>query len=165
MVRGRDVARRMRVAGADGEWTAELGASGVTLSGVGAPFVVSDEGDGRFGITGVGAAAAHAVAAAASRDVVWVAIEGAVFEFRVTEDAGDARASTSDQDALSPPMSATVVRVAVRPGTTVAAGDTLLVLEAMKMELPIRAPRAGVIRAIHCQEGDLVQPGTVLVEM
>jgi 3-methylcrotonyl-CoA carboxylase alpha subunit len=48
---------------------------------------------------------------------------------------------------------------------TVKAGDTLVVLEAMKMELAIRAPRAGVIRAVHCQEGALVQPGTVLIEM
>ena len=83
----------------------------------------------------------------------------------MTQDTGAARPASRDQDALSPPMSATVVRVAVRPGATVQAGDTLIVLEAMKMELPIRAPRAGTIRAVHCREGDLVQPGTVLVEL
>ena len=33
------------------------------------------------------------------------------------------------------------------------------------MELPIRAPRDGVVTAIHCAEGDLVQPGTSLVDM
>jgi len=38
------------------------------------------------------------------------------------------------------------------------------VLEAMKMELPIRAPHDGTIAAVHCREGELVQPGTVLVE-
>jgi len=147
------------VTGTDGEWVAELGASGVTVSGVSGAFVVTDEGAGRFLVDDSSAAAAGV------GDVVWVSLDGHVFEFQVTQDAGAARPASRDQDALSPPMSATVVRVAVRPGTTVQAGDTLIVLEAMKMELPIRAPRAGTIRAIHCREGDLVQPGTVLVEM
>lgn len=151
--------RRVRVTGTDGEWVAELGASGVTVSGVSGAFVVTDEGAGRFLVDDSSAAAAGV------GDVVWVSLDGHVFEFQVTQDAGAARPASRDQDALSPPMSATVVRVAVRPGTTVQAGDTLIVLEAMKMELPIRAPRAGTIRAIHCREGDLVQPGTVLVEM
>ena len=35
----------------------------------------------------------------------------------------------------------------------------------MKMELPIRAPRDGVVRAVHCAEGELVQPGDVLLEI
>jgi 3-methylcrotonyl-CoA carboxylase alpha subunit len=38
-------------------------------------------------------------------------------------------------------------------------------LEAMKMELPIKAPREGVVRAVHCHTGDLVQPGVNLVEL
>jgi len=40
----------------------------------------------------------------------------------------------------------------------------LIVLEAMKMELPLRAPHDGVIAAVDCREGELVQPGKVLVE-
>jgi biotin carboxyl carrier protein len=39
------------------------------------------------------------------------------------------------------------------------------VLEAMKMELPVRAPRAGRISAIRCKPGELVQPGIALVEL
>ena len=62
-------------------------------------------------------------------------------------------------DALTPPMSATVVRIAVKPGDAVRHGDVLIALEAMKMELPIRAPRDGVVAPIHCHEGELVQPG------
>jgi biotin carboxyl carrier protein len=61
-------------------------------------------------------------------------------------------------------MPATVTRIAVKVGDAVAKGDLLIALEAMKMELPIRAPRDFVISAIHCAEGDLVQPGTVLLE-
>ena len=44
-------------------------------------------------------------------------------------------------------------------------GDTLLILEAMKMELPIRAPADGVVRVGALQEGELVQPDIVLVEL
>ncbi len=60
-------------------------------------------------------------------------------------------------------MSATVVRILVKAGDRVSTGDVLIALEAMKMELSIRAPRDGVVSALHCQEGDMVQPGTVLV--
>ena len=63
------------------------------------------------------------------------------------------------------PMPATVVSLRARPGDSVDEGDTLMVLEAMKMELPIRAPRAGIVKAVHCAEGELVQPGINLVEI
>ena len=55
--------------------------------------------------------------------------------------------------------------ISVTPGDRVARGDTLIVLEAMKMELPLKAPVDGVIAAIACQVGDLVQPGIPLVEL
>jgi biotin carboxyl carrier protein len=66
--------------------------------------------------------------------------------------------------ALTAPMPATVIKVLVTPGATVKSGDTLLLLEAMKMELPIRAPADAVVTAVHCREGDLVQPDVALVE-
>ena len=156
--------RRLRVTGNDGEWVAELGAGGVTLTGTDGVFAVTDEGDGRFVLSGP-AGPERAIAVADTGDTTWVGIDGHVFEFHVTPDAGIARPAPRDQEALSPPMSATVVRVAVHPGAKVAPGDTLVVLEAMKMELPIRSPRAATVRAVHCQEGALVQPGTVLVEL
>ncbi len=70
-----------------------------------------------------------------------------------------------DADALCAPMPATVTAVAVEPGATVAAGDTLIRLEAMKMELAIRAPADGRVADIHCAVGDLVQPGRPLVTL
>jgi biotin carboxyl carrier protein len=39
------------------------------------------------------------------------------------------------------------------------------VLEAMKMELPVRAPHAGTVKDVSCREGDLVQPGVALLEL
>ena len=63
------------------------------------------------------------------------------------------------------PMPATVVAINAAPGQNVNEGDTLIVLEAMKMELPIKAPRAGRVKAIACQPGEQVQPGTPLLEL
>ena len=62
-------------------------------------------------------------------------------------------------------MPATVLKVLVAPGATVSKGDTLLILEAMKMELPIRAAANAVVLEVRCREGELVQPDTVLVEL
>jgi biotin carboxyl carrier protein len=62
-------------------------------------------------------------------------------------------------------MPATVVAISVTPGQKVAAGDLLVMLEAMKMELPIRAPRPGRVKSVACREGELVQPGVPLAEL
>jgi biotin carboxyl carrier protein len=62
-------------------------------------------------------------------------------------------------------MPATVVQVLTQAGSAVRAGDTLVVLEAMKMELAIRAPADAVVKAVHCREGDLVRPDTPLIEL
>jgi biotin carboxyl carrier protein len=66
---------------------------------------------------------------------------------------------------LAAPMPGTVLEIEVAVGQQVRAGDILLTLEAMKMELPIRAPQDGVVSAIHCARGDLVQPGPPLIEI
>jgi 3-methylcrotonyl-CoA carboxylase alpha subunit len=62
-------------------------------------------------------------------------------------------------------MPARVVKVLVTVGQAVRRGDIVMKLEAMKMELPLRAPRDGTIRAIACREGELVQPGVSVLEM
>ena len=79
--------------------------------------------------------------------------------------APDDTAPRPDEDALCAPMPATVTAVAIAPGDTAAAGDTLIRLEAMKMELAIRAPTGGRVTAVHCAVGDLVQPGRPLVTL
>jgi biotin carboxyl carrier protein len=67
--------------------------------------------------------------------------------------------------ALSAPMPATVIKVHVKPGDAVKKGDTVVLLEAMKMELPIRATGDAVVAAVHCREGELVQADAPLVEL
>lgn len=52
-----------------------------------------------------------------------------------------------------------VFQVAAKPGDTVAAGDAVIVLESMKMEIPVEAPRAGSVKEITVREGQTVQEG------
>ena len=104
-------------------------------------------------------------AAASDGDTVWVTIAGETFAFTVTHGARRSKSESRDHDAFRAPMSATVVRILVKPGDSVSAGDVLIALEAMKMELPIRAPRDGVVEAIHCSVGELVQPERELIAL
>lgn len=96
-------------------------------------------------------------------DVRWVFLDGEVYEFEVQRPGR--RRSAAQHGSLTSPMPATVRKVAVEPGSIVRKGDTLLVLEAMKMELPVRAPADGVVKKVSCRAGDLVQAGVPLVEI
>ena len=60
-------------------------------------------------------------------------------------------------------MVANVVSIIVAPDAEVAAGDTLLILESMKMEIPVLAENGGTVAEIRVTEGDVVQEGDVLV--
>jgi 3-methylcrotonyl-CoA carboxylase alpha subunit len=99
-------------------------------------------------------------------DVAWVFIDGDVWTVDIApaERARRARGGAGPEG-LSAPMPATVVRILVEPGRDVKRGETLLLLEAMKMELPVRAPRDGRVKALHCRAGELVQPGVALVDL
>ena len=65
-------------------------------------------------------------------------------------------------DELTSPMQGTIVKVAVSDGDTVAEGDLILVLEAMKMEQPITAHKAGKVSGLSAKPGDTVTSGAVL---
>jgi pyruvate carboxylase subunit B len=62
-------------------------------------------------------------------------------------------------------MPGLVVRVAVAVGDQVAAGQGLVVMEAMKMENELRSSAAGTVKAVHAAPGSAVEKGTVLVEL
>jgi biotin carboxyl carrier protein len=122
--------------------------------------VVETLGNGRFRVEG------RLAYAARGRRSTWVFIDGRTYVIEPdNRDASDRPHAADDQMALSAPMPATVVAINVAPGQDVAPGDLLVMLEAMKMELPIRAPRAGRVKTLACREGELVQPGVPLVEM
>ena len=63
------------------------------------------------------------------------------------------------------PMQGLVVGVNVSPGQKVKAGETLIVLEAMKMENPIVAPVDGTVEGIHISKGDTVETGALLISL
>jgi len=62
-------------------------------------------------------------------------------------------------------MVANVLTLAVAPGDRVAAGDTVVLLESMKMEIPVLVEAPGTVRAIKVAPGDVIQEGDVLVEI
>jgi acetyl-CoA/propionyl-CoA carboxylase biotin carboxyl carrier protein len=68
-------------------------------------------------------------------------------------------------DSLTAPMQGTIVKLAVEEGATVATGDLVVVLEAMKMEQPINAHKDGVIAGLTAKVGETVTSGAVLAEI
>ena len=152
---------RLRLTEPDREWILEIDGADVRIVDLDEHVRVTREPDGRSAVD-VGGRAFRGAAARYGNDV-WVTIEGRVIVFTLGRAAHGTGAT--DRDTLAVPMPATVVRVAVSPGQSVRHGDLLVALEAMKMELAIRAPRDAVVSAVHCREGDLVQPGTPLVDL
>ncbi|RYU08770.1 biotin/lipoyl-binding carrier protein [Nocardioides iriomotensis] len=62
-------------------------------------------------------------------------------------------------------MVANVMTVTVEPGDTVAAGDTVVLLESMKMEIPVLTEHPGTVSAVKVSSGDVVQEGDILVSL
>ena len=69
------------------------------------------------------------------------------------------------ESTVTAPMPGTVIRVEVAPGDAVRARQPLVVLEAMKMEIPVHSPFDGTIKGVHAAEGDRVAGGSILVEL
>jgi biotin carboxyl carrier protein len=110
-------------------------------------------------------AAAHLVFVAGPPGRAWAFFNGHVFQEAGADGSAIRRGRASDAATLlTAPMPATVLKVLVEPGTRVAKGDVVLLLEAMKMELPVRAPADAVVKTIRCRAGELVQPDVVLVD-
>ncbi len=81
---------------------------------------------------------------------------------RTSSGAGSAAASG---DALASPMQGTIVKVAVEEGQQVGPGDVIVVLEAMKMEQPLTAHKAGTVSGLNAEVGATVTSGAVLCEI
>lgn len=120
-------------------------------------------GDGAYRVAGNGRAEIVYVASGPSG--IWSFCDGRTFfEPAASAPPRSGRARAGVVQSLAAPMPATVIKVLVEPGAAVRKGDTVVVLEAMKMELPLRASGDATVKAVHCREGELVQPDAVLVE-
>ena len=75
------------------------------------------------------------------------------------------KADTNDMGSVASPMSGEVIDVKAKPGTTVQAGETLVVLSAMKMETSVAAPCSGTIRHVAVIKGDQLEAGDLLVSI
>jgi biotin carboxyl carrier protein len=143
---------------------------------------VSDTTDNRVEVTPLGngryqvvsgtqrriayAVAARNVAPGSSRtNDLWVFIDGRAYTLADPSADAPRKSRVDDEAALTAPMPATVLAINVAPGQRVERNDVLMVLEAMKMELPVRSPRDGVVKSLGCQVGELVQPGTTLLHL
>jgi biotin carboxyl carrier protein len=155
------VARTLIVRTAAGrDYRVEADDGRVTVDGL--EVVVQSSGNG---VVRLGADRSRLAWVAVHGSTRWVFLDGEAHVLDVEPAGQRHRRATSGPAALSSPMPATVVRVEVSPGVRVRRGDTLVILEAMKMELPIRAASDGVVASISCKPGDLVQPGVPLIEI
>ncbi|MDV7267780.1 acetyl/propionyl/methylcrotonyl-CoA carboxylase subunit alpha [Rhodococcus oxybenzonivorans] len=90
---------------------------------------------------------------------------GAVRKKPKARTRGGAGGGAASGDAVTAPMQGTVVKVAVEEGQEVAEGDLIAVLEAMKMENPVNAHKAGIVTGLTVEPGAAITQGTVLAEL
>ncbi|MDR6759351.1 3-methylcrotonyl-CoA carboxylase alpha subunit [Mycoplana sp. BE70] len=98
-------------------------------------------------------------------DAFFIFHNGKSAVFHLHEQDGDVADSNTGGNRLLAPMPGFIRLVLVAPGVRVTKGDPLIVMEAMKMELALSAPRCGVITTIAATAGDQVSEGMVLLEL
>ncbi|WP_417436920.1 sodium-extruding oxaloacetate decarboxylase subunit alpha [Idiomarina abyssalis] len=80
-----------------------------------------------------------------------------------TQSDASGESSSGEGETIKAPLAGNIFKVVAKEGTTVKAGDVVLVLEAMKMETDIKAEKDGKVQSLHVKEGDAVTVGDVLV--
>jgi len=103
-------------------------------------------------------------------DLYHVLMAGDLYEVKVTDERSRRLASAfmalgdaSGEVAIRAPMPGLIVRMPIQEGQAVAKGDTVVILESMKMENELKAPRDGTIRHVSVKAGDSVEQNKVLV--
>ena len=100
-----------------------------------------------------------------------VTVNGVAYNVTVEEGTGAPAAAAAPVAApagavsVTAPMPGNILDVKVKAGDSVKAGDTLLILEAMKMENEISAPQDGTIASVNVRKGDVVNSGDLLITM
>jgi biotin carboxyl carrier protein len=98
---------------------------------------------------------------------LWVHVDGETLAVRPAESSPVSVrwSGTARPEGLASPMPGAVTQVAVREGDTVAAGQPVVIVEAMKMEHVIRAPHAGRVKALRVRPGDQVDAGAIVADL
>ena len=91
--------------------------------------------------------------------------QGEKFAFTLNDGSQFESSTAAHAGSLTTPLPGVVVSVAVKEGDVVTAGQALLVIEAMKMEHTIKAPRAGTVKSLKYKPGDRVREGSTLAEI
>ena len=91
--------------------------------------------------------------------------DAATYQLTAIEDHGMSIDEDDEKGGLTAPMPGTIIDVLVADGDEVSEGQTLILLEAMKMEHAIKAPADGVIESVRFKTGDMVEEGVALIEM
>jgi len=73
--------------------------------------------------------------------------------------------AVASASAIAAPLPGLILKIHVKPGDTVKAGQHLVVMEAMKMENEVQAPADGTVKSVMVKEGDSVNEGDILIEM
>ena len=112
-------------------------------------------------------AEAFGVLVAADGDAVYIHIEGSTFAVRYVDPVQRyaSHAGGSADDVAEAPMPGVAIAVHVKEGQRVSAGDTLMVIESMKLETAIKAWREGVVAAVHVGVGQTFQRSAPLLSL
>ncbi len=106
---------------------------------------------------------------AESDDTIFVHIGGSIIHLKKSDSDnsgfGGAGGGFGAKDEISTPMPGKVVKILVGEGDRVEAGQSLVIVESMKMENEIKSPTAGEVAAVNFKDGDLVEPGQTIIKL
>jgi 3-methylcrotonyl-CoA carboxylase alpha subunit len=126
-------------------------------------FTSAPRGEGGFDLT-LDGMKSHVVAVIEGREV-YVRTRNGRFDLHWVDPFGGDDEEQVGEDKIVAPLPGTVVALLAEVGATLEKGAPILTLEVMKMEQTLRAPFAGVLKAIKCKVGDIVQEGVELAEV
>ena len=126
-----------------------------------AEFMPNTDGGGVLVIDG----RRYPVFSARRKDSIFVSVGPASFEFKPAEAASRRRARGLAATEVTAPMPGKILKVLVRDGDLVEAGQPLVVIEAMKMETTLAAESAALVKQVRVEEGQTVDHGAVLIEL
>jgi 3-methylcrotonyl-CoA carboxylase alpha subunit len=149
-------ARSVSTVAENGGWRLSLGGSCIRAAG-------EPLGDGRLALIVDGAR--RTVRVIEQGQAISVFADGAMWQLTRRDPLAPPHDVHEHAGRLAAPMPGRVVQLLTAPGDRVHRGQPLIVVEAMKMEHTVAAPRDGVVAAVHCRAGDLVEEGAELVAL